>query len=171
MRIVRMPFGVGVIAETPWAAFEAKNALKVTWDRRARAFGTTATERSRSILRRRATSAAQASPGHRGRRAQRDAEGGENLRERVRLRLQLPRADGAAQFRRFGLAAATPAKSGAAPSRRRWRSRRSPRRSASRWKKVKLNLTLLGGGFGRRGHRDEEFVVDSVLLSKEVKRQ
>jgi len=33
-----------------------------------------------------------------------------------------------------------------------------------------LNLTLLGGGFGRRGHRDEEFVVDSVLLSKEVKR-
>src|SRR5260221_4391396 len=39
MRIVRMPFGVGVIAETPWAAFEAKNALKVTWDRRARAFG------------------------------------------------------------------------------------------------------------------------------------
>src|SRR5712671_1348795 len=39
MRIVRMPFGVGLIADTPWAAFEAKNALKVTWDRRARAFG------------------------------------------------------------------------------------------------------------------------------------
>src|SRR5712664_2362134 len=39
MRIVRMPSGVGVIADTPWAAFEAKNALKVTWDRRARAFG------------------------------------------------------------------------------------------------------------------------------------
>src|SRR3989454_3697181 len=38
MRIVRMPFGVGVIAETAWAAFDAKNALKVTWDRRARAF-------------------------------------------------------------------------------------------------------------------------------------
>ena len=29
---------------------------------------------------------------------------------------------------------------------------------------------LLGGGFGRRGHRDEEFIVDSVLLSKEAKR-
>src|SRR5882672_9975257 len=39
MRVVRMPFGVGVIAETPWAAFDAKNALKVTWDRSARAFG------------------------------------------------------------------------------------------------------------------------------------
>src|SRR5437867_11618202 len=39
VRLVRMPFGVGVIAETPWAAFGAKNALKVNWDRRARAFG------------------------------------------------------------------------------------------------------------------------------------
>src|SRR2546429_2864957 len=39
LRIVPVAFGVGVIAETPWAAFEAKNALKVTWDRRARAFG------------------------------------------------------------------------------------------------------------------------------------
>src|SRR5712692_4832303 len=39
VRIVRMPFGVGVVAETPWAAFDAKNALKVAWDRRARAFG------------------------------------------------------------------------------------------------------------------------------------
>src|SRR6266498_12780 len=39
MRVVRLPFGVGVLAETPWAAFDAKNALKVTWDRRARAFG------------------------------------------------------------------------------------------------------------------------------------
>src|SRR6266849_531907 len=39
VRIVRMPFGVGVIAETPWAAFGAKDALEVTWDRRARAYG------------------------------------------------------------------------------------------------------------------------------------
>src|SRR2546422_9407249 len=37
--IATMPFGVGVIAETPWTAFGAKDALEVTWDRRARAFG------------------------------------------------------------------------------------------------------------------------------------
>jgi isoquinoline 1-oxidoreductase beta subunit len=36
--------------------------------------------------------------------------------------------------------------------------------------KVRLHDMLMGGGFGRRGHRDEEFVVDSVLLSKEVGR-
>ncbi|MDP3766718.1 MAG: molybdopterin-dependent oxidoreductase, partial [Dehalococcoidia bacterium] len=39
VRIVRLPFGVGVIAETPWAAFGAKDALKVTWDRRAPGWG------------------------------------------------------------------------------------------------------------------------------------
>src|SRR5262249_32678086 len=33
--------------------------------------------------------------------------------------------------------------------------------------KVTLHYTLLGGGFGRRGHRDEEFIIDAVLLSKE----
>ena len=34
--------------------------------------------------------------------------------------------------------------------------------------KVKLNAMLLGGGFGRRGHRDGEFILDAVWLSKEV---
>jgi isoquinoline 1-oxidoreductase beta subunit len=32
--------------------------------------------------------------------------------------------------------------------------------------KVKFNGLLLGGGFGRRGNRDVEFIVDSVLMSK-----
>ena len=36
--------------------------------------------------------------------------------------------------------------------------------------KVKLNDMLMGGGFGRRGHRDVEFIVDAVLLSKAAKR-
>src|SRR5919198_2489555 len=35
VRIVRLPFGVGVVAETPWGAFAAKDALRVTWDRKA----------------------------------------------------------------------------------------------------------------------------------------
>ncbi len=36
--------------------------------------------------------------------------------------------------------------------------------------KVKLNDLLMGGGFGRRGPRDMDFLVDAVLLSKEVGR-
>jgi isoquinoline 1-oxidoreductase subunit beta len=36
--------------------------------------------------------------------------------------------------------------------------------------KVTLHYTLLGGSFGRRGHRDDTYIVDAVLLSKASKR-
>jgi len=36
--------------------------------------------------------------------------------------------------------------------------------------KVKFNGLLLGGGFGRRGNRDVDFIVDAVLMSKEAGR-
>jgi isoquinoline 1-oxidoreductase beta subunit len=36
--------------------------------------------------------------------------------------------------------------------------------------KIKLNYTLLGGGFGRRGDFDQEFVVDAVLMAKHAGR-
>ena len=36
--------------------------------------------------------------------------------------------------------------------------------------RIKLNYTLLGGGFGRRGDYDQEFVVDAVLMSKSARR-
>jgi isoquinoline 1-oxidoreductase subunit beta len=32
--------------------------------------------------------------------------------------------------------------------------------------KVTLHDTLLGGGFGRRGHRDEEFIIDAVVMAQ-----
>ncbi len=34
--------------------------------------------------------------------------------------------------------------------------------------KVALHDKLLGGAFGRRGHRDEEFIIDAVLLAKQA---
>ena len=37
--IVRLRYGVGVLADSPWPAFKAKNALKVTWSRNARGWG------------------------------------------------------------------------------------------------------------------------------------
>jgi len=81
VRIVRMPFGVGVIAETP----RARCRRRRRWSRASSSAITATTRRwSRSIR----------SP-----------------RSRPRV---------------------TPARSGAAPSRRPWRSRRWPRRSASR---------------------------------------
>jgi isoquinoline 1-oxidoreductase subunit beta len=35
---------------------------------------------------------------------------------------------------------------------------------------VKLNDLLMGGGFGRRGNRDMDFIMDAVMLSKEAGR-
>src|SRR6476620_7206930 len=39
VKIVRLPYGVGVLADTPWAAFEARRALAVTWSRTGTAWG------------------------------------------------------------------------------------------------------------------------------------
>ena len=39
VKVVKFPFGVGVVAQTPWAAFAAKNALTVTWSRGGKAQG------------------------------------------------------------------------------------------------------------------------------------
>src|SRR5207248_11259713 len=36
--------------------------------------------------------------------------------------------------------------------------------------KVKLHDLLLGGGFGRRGPRDMDFLIDAVLLAKEAEK-
>ena len=36
--------------------------------------------------------------------------------------------------------------------------------------RVKLHDLLMGGGFGRRGNRDLDFIMDAVMLSKEVGR-
>ncbi len=36
--------------------------------------------------------------------------------------------------------------------------------------KITYHDMLMGGGFGRRGHRDEEYVHDAVVLSNAVKR-
>src|SRR5450759_3236602 len=59
---------------------------------------------------------------------------------------------------------AIPPKCGAALRARRWRSRPPPIDRS----KVKLHDMLLGGGFGRRGPRDMDFLVDAVLLSKAI---
>ena len=38
---MRLPYGVGVLAKTPWAAFDGKSALEygVTWQRSGKAWG------------------------------------------------------------------------------------------------------------------------------------
>jgi len=170
-RIVRLPFGVGVVAETPWAAFAAKNALKVTWDRSARAFGHDS-DRAVGVY-----SAAARDLRLQGKPWDTAGDAPAAMKTAARIyeaeyacdytyHAQMEPLNSVASVSPSGdsceiwcgtqsqtMAVAAVAKALAIPVER-----------------VKLNLMLLGGGFGRRGHRDEEFVVDSVLLSKEVKR-
>jgi isoquinoline 1-oxidoreductase beta subunit len=171
MRIVRMPFGVGVIAETPWAAFEAKNALKVTWDRRARAFGH---DSDRSIP---VYSAAARDLGRAGKPWDTAGDARSAMQKAVKTYESEFVCDYSyhAQMEPLNSVASV---SPAGDACEIWCGTQSQTMAVAAVakalgipvEKVKLNLTLLGGGFGRRGHRDEEFVVDSVLLSKEVKR-
>ncbi len=171
VRIVPMAFGVGVIAETPWAAFDAKNALKVTWDRRARAFGH---DSDRAIS---TYSAAARDLGRKGKPWDSAGDALAAMQKAAKVyegefvcdytyHAQMEPLNSVASVSPSGdaceiwcgtqsqtMAVAAVAKALGIPV-----------------EKVKLNLMLLGGGFGRRGHRDEEFVVDSVLLSKEAKR-
>jgi isoquinoline 1-oxidoreductase beta subunit len=103
VKIVRLPYGVGVLADTPWAAFEARRALAVTWSRTGTAWGFDSDkgiERFAADARNLARGATEWS--RIGDCPRRDAEGSQYDRCRVSLRLRLSRADGAAQRHRFG---------------------------------------------------------------------
>ncbi len=169
--IVRMPFGVGVIAETPWAAFGAKDALEVTWDRRARAFGHDSA-RAPAIY-----SAAARDLTRSGKPWDNagDAPGAMQKAAKIYESEYICDYTYHAQMEPLNSVASVSAAGDACEI---WCGTQSQTMAVAAVakalgippEKVKLNLMLLGGGFGRRGHRDEEFVVDSVLLSKEVKR-
>lgn len=171
MRIVRLPFGVGVIAETPWAAFAAKDALNVTWDRKARGWGFD----SDAAIARYATAARDLKTAGKPWDKAGDVKAAMATAATVieaeyrcdyAYHAQMEPLNSTASVSPHGdqceiwvgsqgqtMAVAAVAKAlGTTPD------------------NVQLHNTLLGGGFGRRGHRDEEFVVDSVLLSKEVRR-
>src|SRR5438445_4626528 len=171
MRAVRLPFGVGVIPETPWAAFDAKNALKVTWDRRARAFGH---DSDRAIP---VYSAAARDLNRAGKAWDTAGDIAPAMRNAAKIYESEFVCDYSyhAQMEPLNSVASV---SPAGDACEIWCGTQSQTMAVAAVAKalgippakVRLNNTLLGGGFGRRGHRDEEFVVDSVLLSKEVRR-
>jgi isoquinoline 1-oxidoreductase beta subunit len=171
MRIVRLPFGVGVVAATPWAAFDAKNALKVAWDRRARAFGHDS-DKAVAVY-----SAAARDLGRKGKPWDSAGDAPAAMQKAAKVYEGEFACDYTyhAQMEPLNSVASV---SPAGDACEIWCGTQSQTMAVAAVaqalgipvEKVKLNLMLLGGGFGRRGHRDEEFVVDSVLLSKEVKR-
>jgi isoquinoline 1-oxidoreductase beta subunit len=171
LRIVRLPFGVGVVAETPWAAFAAKDALKVTWDRRGKGWGFDSDE----AMGRYADAARDLETP--GKPWDKVGDARDAMRNAGRVLQAEYRCDYAyhAQMEPLNSLGSVSASGDACEI---WAGSQGQTMAVAAVAKavgitpdkVRLHNTLLGGGFGRRGHRDEEFVVDSVLLSKEVRR-
>ena len=171
VRIVGLPYGVGVIAETPYAAFEAKNALTVTWTRTGKAWGF---DSEKALVAFAAAARDMSQP------TKLWAKEGDALtamktaatvvesefRNDLVYHAQMeplnavasvsPRGDACEVW--CGVQSKTIAVTVAADA------------LGIKPDKIVYHDMLMGGGFGRRGHRDEEYVHDAVVLSNVVKK-
>lgn len=171
VKAVMLPYGVGVVAETPWAAFAARRVVEssVSWTKDGKGWGFDSdkgVEAFASIAR---------DPSSR-------ATDWFKLGD---VRTEMPKA--ASRFEAEylcdyayhaqmeplnGVASVSPAGDAAEV----WCGTQSQTMALEATanvlgiarEKVKLHDTLIGGGFGRRGPRDMDFLIDAVLLSKEV---
>src|SRR5262249_13452869 len=171
VRIIRLPYGVGVLAETPWAAFEARRALAVTWSRTGTAWGFDSDkgmERFAADAKNPARGATEWSKigDPRGEMPKASSTVEAEYRCDYAYHAQMEPLNAIASVSPSGDAveiwAGTQSQSIAteAPAKLLGITR----------DKVKLHDLLVGGGFGRRGNREFDFILGGVLLSKEAGR-
>jgi isoquinoline 1-oxidoreductase beta subunit len=167
INVVPLKNGVGVLAENPWAAFQGRRALKVTWGDKAQGkgfstdsgfaqFAAAARDPAQPVIdwEKRGDAAARING------AATVVEG--EYRSDYAYHAQMEPLNSIAAVSPAGdaveiwcgvqsqtIAVTVAAQALGIPE-----------------SKVKFNHHLLGGGFGRRGNRDADFVLDSVLLSK-----
>jgi isoquinoline 1-oxidoreductase beta subunit len=167
--IVKLPYGVGVLAETAWAAFAARQALNITWTREGAAWGFDSDKGMERFAATARDPNAKASDW---------SKSGDVRGEMPKVYAVMDaeyRCDYAYHAQMEPLNAVASVSPDSAEI---WCGTQSQTMAVEAVakvlgiprEKVKLNDTLLGGGFGRRGHRDEEFIVDAVLLAKEAQR-
>jgi isoquinoline 1-oxidoreductase beta subunit len=172
--VVRLPYGIGVLAHNPWSAFTAKSALEagISWARTGRAWGFDSDKGLEGFA---ADARDLAVPTTVDWFKQGDAvaalanaatvvEAGYRCRYAYHAQMEplnavaTVAADGKSAEVWVGTQYPTAALAAAAGA------------LAMPADKIKLNYTLLGGGFGRRGDFDQEFVVDAVLMAKHAGR-
>jgi isoquinoline 1-oxidoreductase subunit beta len=171
IRVVRLPYGAAVLAETAWAALAARRALDgaVTWTRTGTGWGFDSDAGMEAFAAAASTLKVPATDWDRQ---------GNALEEMTKAATVLEatyRCDYAyhAQMEPLNAIASV---SPAGDAVELWCGTQSQSLAVEATAKVlgiprdkvKLNYYLMGGGFGRRGHRDEEFIVDAVLLAKEA---
>jgi isoquinoline 1-oxidoreductase beta subunit len=171
VKIVKLPYGVGALAETPWAAFEAREELirGVTWTKAGSAWGFDSDKGMEAF-------AADA----------RDMNApATDWFKAGDVRAAMPQAATImqAEFRcdyayhaQMEPLNAVASVSPAGDSAEIWCGTQSQSIAQEATAKalgiardkVKLNDLLMGGGFGRRGPRDADFIIDAVLMAKEA---
>jgi len=171
VKVVKLPYGVGVVAETPWAAFAGQRALAagVSWNKDAKGWGFDSDKGLESFA------AAARDP---------NAQVTDWFKlGDVRSEMQKAASTFEAEYRcdyayhaqmepLNGVASVSPAGDSAeiwcGTQSQTMASEATAKALGIGREKVTLHDTLLGGGFGRRGPRDMDFLVDAVLLSKAV---
>ncbi|HEU5274688.1 MAG TPA: molybdopterin cofactor-binding domain-containing protein [Xanthobacteraceae bacterium] len=170
-QIVPLPYGVGVIAATPWAAFDGKDALKVSWTRAGKAWGFNS-EKALPAFAAAARDLSQPAKvwGSAGDAVAALKTATDTVEAEYRNDLVYH-----AQMEPLNAVASVSANGDACEV---WCGVQSKTIAVSvaanalniAPDKIAYHDMLLGGGFGRRGHRDEEYVHDAVVLSKAVKK-
>ena len=171
IKIVKLPYGVGVLAETPWAAFDARTMLvnAITWSKTGKAWGFDSEQGLQALGAAARDLNAQASEWFKAGDARAELPKAATSMEAEY------RCDYAyhAQMEPLNAVASVSPSGDAAEIWCGTQSQSMAQGGAAKAlgiarDKVKLNDMLLGGGFGRRGPRDADFVVDAVLMSKEA---
>ncbi len=171
VKVVKLPYGVGVVADTPWAAFAARRAVEdsVSWSKDGKGWGFDS-DKGLDVF---ATLA---------RDPNAQATDWFKLGD---VRAEMPKAASMVEAEYLcdyayhaqmeplnGVASVSPAGDSAEV----WCGTQSQTMASEATAKalgigrdkVTLHDTLIGGGFGRRGPRDMDFLIDAVLLSKAV---
>jgi isoquinoline 1-oxidoreductase beta subunit len=171
VKVVQLPYGVGVVAETPWAAFTARRAIEpdVVWSRDGKAWGFDSDLGLQSFAATARDPNAKATDWFKLGDARAELPKAASTLEAEYL------CDYAyhAQMEPLNAIASVAASGDSAEV---WCGTQSQTMALEATanalgldrSKVVLHDTLLGGGFGRRGPRDMDFLVDAVLLSKAV---
>jgi isoquinoline 1-oxidoreductase subunit beta len=171
VRVVGLPYGVGVIAETPYAAFEAKNALTVTWTHTGKAWGF---DSEKALV---AFSAAARDMSQPTKLWAKEGDAPAALKTAATVVESEFRNDLVyhAQMEPLNAVASVSPGGDACEV---WCGVQSKTIAVAvaadalgiKPDKIIYHDMLMGGGFGRRGHRDEEYVHDAAVLSNAVKK-
>jgi isoquinoline 1-oxidoreductase beta subunit len=171
--VIRLPHGVGVVADTAWAALKARQALigAVTWTRTGTAWGFDSDKGHDAF----------AADAKNLNRPARDWSAQGNARTAFQSAASTMEAEYRcdyayhAQMEPLNAVASVAADGRSAEIWAGTQSQTTATEAPAKFlgiprDKVKLNDLLMGGGFGRRGNRDVDFIMDAVMLSKEAGR-